>query len=527
MDAEQAKFLAETFDRICSRTEMRHHRQGARRGAGRATRTTSRTTSRGRRGSWRPTSLPRTSGSSTASSRASSTSTLRPPRRPKASSQTVNDVVDVLQEDVSGQAAQSCARSPTRSLTRTVDFFGMMQQPAAGFLRLAEQSQHPPPRPACRLPPGDGVEGAGHLRRQRRRADAGIAGDAHSCRSRISAPSSTSLRRDNDVVTVDAPVDPHLEVAEIHRRVIAAGGPGAALHQRRKAPISAWSTNLFGTARRAELAFGERPLRLIRRLVELAETLLPPTPSALWGARDVGLELLKVGMRNVPTGPVVERVTSDVRLDRLPALTCWPEDGGPFITLPLVYTTHPDKHGHNLGMYRMQVHDARTTGMHWQIGKGGGYHYAAGRSPWAGAAGHRVSRRATGADPVGDRTTARERPGTDAGVAHRRRAPAAGAGPRSPPAGGVGGVRADGRGAAAHASARGSVRRPLRLLLAPARLSGVRRAADRAPRRRDLSGDGGRQAEAGGFLHRRSPPGTALAALPAGDARGRAAVVVR
>jgi UbiD family decarboxylase len=65
-----------------------------------------------------------------------------------------------------------------------------------------------------------------------------------------------------------------------------------------------------------------------------------------------------------------------VRLDRLPVLTCWPEDGGPFITLPLVYTTHPDRRGHNLGMYRMQVHSERTTGMHWQIGKGGGYHYA-------------------------------------------------------------------------------------------------------------------------------------------------------
>jgi UbiD family decarboxylase len=63
-------------------------------------------------------------------------------------------------------------------------------------------------------------------------------------------------------------------------------------------------------------------------------------------------------------------------LDRLPAITSWPEDGGPFITLPLVYTTHPDRHGHNLGMYRMHVHDARSTGMHWQIGKGGGYHYA-------------------------------------------------------------------------------------------------------------------------------------------------------
>jgi UbiD family decarboxylase len=115
---------------------------------------------------------------------------------------------------------------------------------------------------------------------------------------------------------------------------------------------------------------------LIRRVVDLAETLLPPTPGKLWNARDVGLELLKVGTRQVSKGPVTERVTSDVRLDRLPVITTWPEDGGPFVTLPLVYTTHPDKPAGNLGMYRMQVYDASTTGMHWQIGKGGGYHYA-------------------------------------------------------------------------------------------------------------------------------------------------------
>ena len=183
------------------------------------------------------------------------------------------------------------------------------------------------------------------------------------------------LRRDGDLVTVEAPVNRHLEVAEIHRRVIAAGGP-ALLFTNVEGSNFRLVTNLFGTARRAELAFGERPLRLIRRLVELAETLLPPTAAKLWGARDVGLDLLKVGTRRVSVGPVVEQVTADVRLDRLPALTCWPEDGGPFITLPLVYTTHPDRGGPNLGMYRMQVYDARTAGMHWQIGKGGGYHYA-------------------------------------------------------------------------------------------------------------------------------------------------------
>ena len=195
------------------------------------------------------------------------------------------------------------------------------------------------------------------------------------------------LRSDGDIVTVEAPVDRHLEVAEIHRRVIAAGGPallftnvvgrdpGSGTRDPQKSRFRL-VTNLFGTARRAELAFGERPLRLIRRVVELAETLLPPTPQKLWDARDVGFELLKVGTRRVGDGPVTQVVTSDVRLDQLPVITCWPEDGGPFITLPLVYTTHPEKHGHNLGMYRMQVYDARTTGMHWQIGKGGGYHYA-------------------------------------------------------------------------------------------------------------------------------------------------------
>ena len=183
------------------------------------------------------------------------------------------------------------------------------------------------------------------------------------------------LRRDEDLVTVEAPVDSNLEVAEIHRRVIAAGGPALLFNSVARSDFRL-VTNLFGTARRAELAFGERPLRLVRRAVELAETLLPPSASALWGARDVGLDLLKVGTRRVPSGPVTERTDLVPRLDRLPALTCWPEDGGPFITLPLVYTKHPDRPGHNLAIYRMQVHDARTAGMHWQIGKGGGYHYA-------------------------------------------------------------------------------------------------------------------------------------------------------
>ena len=182
------------------------------------------------------------------------------------------------------------------------------------------------------------------------------------------------LRRDRDLVEISAPVDPVEEAAEIHRRVIAAGGP-ALLFTNIKGAAFPLATNLFGTARRAELAFGTRPLEFIKRVVHLAETVLPPTPAKLWGARDVGLELLKVGTRRLAAGPVREVVTNDVRLDRLPVITCWPDDGGPFVTLPLVYTQHPEKPGHNLGMYRMQVYDKATTGMHWQIGKGGGFHY--------------------------------------------------------------------------------------------------------------------------------------------------------
>jgi UbiD family decarboxylase len=183
------------------------------------------------------------------------------------------------------------------------------------------------------------------------------------------------LRRDGDLAVVEAPVDARLEAAEIHRRVIAAGGPALLFTNVRGAAFPL-ATNLFGTARRAELAFGARPLRLIRRLVHLAETLLPPTAGKLWGARDLGREALRIGSSRRSSGPVTKVVTDDVRLDRLPVLTTWPEDGGPFVTLPLVYTEHPDGKGHNLGMYRLHVHDPRTTGMHWQIGKGGGFHYA-------------------------------------------------------------------------------------------------------------------------------------------------------
>ena len=184
------------------------------------------------------------------------------------------------------------------------------------------------------------------------------------------------LRRDRDLVEVSAEVDPRLEAAEIHRRVVAAGGPALLFTNVRghRMPVV---TNLFGSARRVERAFGRRPEELIARAAALPQTLMPPTPARLWAQRDLVPVLLNLGTRKVAGAPVLETIERPARLTSLPALTTWQKDGGPFITLGQVYTEHPDGHGHNLGLYRLQVYDDATTGMHWQIGKGGGFHHAA------------------------------------------------------------------------------------------------------------------------------------------------------
>ncbi len=182
------------------------------------------------------------------------------------------------------------------------------------------------------------------------------------------------LRREHDLVTVEAEVDPYLELAEVHRRVIERGGP-ALLFRNVKGSRYPVVTNLFGTERRIELAFGPKPEALVRRAVSVAESILPPKPAALWRQRTLALEALKLGTRRVRRAPVAEVLDRPARLEELPVLTTWQEDGGPFFTLPLVYTEHPSTGKHNLGMYRMQRYDSRSTGMHWQIHKGGGFHY--------------------------------------------------------------------------------------------------------------------------------------------------------
>ncbi len=181
------------------------------------------------------------------------------------------------------------------------------------------------------------------------------------------------LRRSGELVEIDAEVDPELEAAEVHRRVIAAGGP-ALLFRRVKGCDFPLVTNLFGTASRVERAFGRWPQELIAEVARLPHELVPPSLGKLWSKRSLFASLAKVGMKRGSGGPITEVVDTPPRLSRLPAMKTWARDGGRFVTLPLVYTEHPDGLGSNLGMYRVQLFDDASTGLHMQIGKGGGYH---------------------------------------------------------------------------------------------------------------------------------------------------------
>jgi len=182
------------------------------------------------------------------------------------------------------------------------------------------------------------------------------------------------LEDENDLLVIDETVDPRLEIAEIHRRVIKNQGP-ALLFRNVKDSSFPVVTNLFGTAKRLDLAFGTKPQEFVRDIVNLAETIMPPTPGKLWQNRGLFLEAARIGLKKTGRAPILENCQEPPRLSSLPMLTSWHSDGGPFVTLPLVYTEHPENGSHNLGMYRIQRHSETTTGIHWQIHKGGGYHY--------------------------------------------------------------------------------------------------------------------------------------------------------
>jgi 4-hydroxy-3-polyprenylbenzoate decarboxylase len=181
------------------------------------------------------------------------------------------------------------------------------------------------------------------------------------------------LEREGELVRIGAEVDPHLEVTEIVDRVVKAGGP-ALLFESPKGSSHPLLINQFGTERRMCLAFGAESLDEVgRRLGDVLE-MQPPQGLA---EKVRGLKKLKSiadsQPKTVRSGPAQEVVLTgdEVDLSTLPVQTCWPGDAAPFITLPAVITADPRTGGRNVGMYRMQVLDERSTAMHWQIHKDG------------------------------------------------------------------------------------------------------------------------------------------------------------
>jgi UbiD family decarboxylase len=181
-----------------------------------------------------------------------------------------------------------------------------------------------------------------------------------------------TLRRERELHVIDEAVSPNLVLAEIHRRTVSAAGP-ALLFTRVDGSRFPVVTNLFGTRRRIDLAFGDDPAKFIRSIVEAAASSMPPKLSTLWRHRSLLKSVPQLGLRPRRSGPVMQHALPQVT--ELPQVTSWPRDGGAFITLPLVYTEDPETGKGNLGMYRLQIYDERTTGMHFQIHRGIGFHY--------------------------------------------------------------------------------------------------------------------------------------------------------
>ena len=186
------------------------------------------------------------------------------------------------------------------------------------------------------------------------------------------------LDKHGELRRVKAPVDPKLEVTEIVQRVVRAGGP-ALLFENPVGSDIPLAINVFGTEKRMARALGVERLDALGD--RIADMLRPELPHGFSGMRDAlgkAARLTNMPPKKVRTAPCQEIVYKgdEVDLFRLPAVTSWPDDGGAFLNLGLTHTRHPETGARNLGMYRLQRHDARTVGMHWQIHKDSNAHHA-------------------------------------------------------------------------------------------------------------------------------------------------------
>jgi 4-hydroxy-3-polyprenylbenzoate decarboxylase len=183
-----------------------------------------------------------------------------------------------------------------------------------------------------------------------------------------------ALDRAGQLHRIDAAVDPRLEISEISDRVVKAGGP-ALLFTNVNGSRFPVLTNQFGTQTRMAMAFGAQNLdEAAARIRGMLDLSIPDSPMEKIGKLLSLAPLASAIPKTVSSGSCQDVVVNEPDLSQLPVLTTWPLDAGPFITLPLVITKDPRNGRANVGMYRMQVYNARETGMHWQRHKQGRAH---------------------------------------------------------------------------------------------------------------------------------------------------------
>ena len=187
------------------------------------------------------------------------------------------------------------------------------------------------------------------------------------------------LEKQNELKRIDVPLDPYLEIAEVTDRVSKSRNGGSALlfnnPKQGNFPVL---TNMFGSYNRMHLALEVESLDAFA--ADVLEFIEIEKPDGLIKKLKLIPKLQRLAHifpKEVSKGPCQDVVYTgdEVDLSILPVLTTWPEDAGPFITLPVIFTKNPETGMRNVGMYRMQVFDKNTTGMHWHRHKGGAYHY--------------------------------------------------------------------------------------------------------------------------------------------------------
>jgi 4-hydroxy-3-polyprenylbenzoate decarboxylase len=185
-----------------------------------------------------------------------------------------------------------------------------------------------------------------------------------------------ALEKKHELKRIAVEVDPVLEITEFADRAVKQGGP-ALLFEHPKGSSIPVLINSFASTQKMQIALEvDNVEEVAARIVEFLEMRMP---EGLIGKLKMLPKLAEMGAffpKVVAKGPCQEVVrTDDFSLHDFPVLQCWPEDAGRFITLPLVFSRNPDTGKRNCGMYRMQVFDARTCGMHWQTHKQGAEHY--------------------------------------------------------------------------------------------------------------------------------------------------------